>query len=100
MQIKGKTIKNTPYLQTNKAISQLLEKFAQMCNEVLNSVNVLIQVNNVVFELQENIPQEPSLTSTNAILLTQTQTINSSIQNNTNELKQLILNLQKQFNAL
>ena len=70
LNMKGETIKNTPYLQTNKAISQLMEEFAQMRNEVLNSVNSLTQVHNI-FELQD-LPQEPSLTSMNISSITQT----------------------------
>ena len=68
--VKGKTIKNTPYLQTSKAISQFTEEFTQMRNEVLSSVNVLTHVHNI-FESQD-LPQEPSLTSTNVSSVTQT----------------------------
>ena len=32
LKIKGKKIKNRPYLQTNMTISQLTEEFAKMCN--------------------------------------------------------------------
>ena len=96
LKIKGK--KKYTFLQTNKTILQPTEEFVQMLNEVLNSVNVLIQVHNI-FESQD-LTQEPSLISTNVSSVTQTQAINSTIQNNTNRLKEMIMNLQKQSNAL
>ena len=87
LQVKGKTIINTPYLQTNKAISQLMEEFAQMRNEVLNSVNPLAQVNSNMYESHEPSTSGPSLTSMNVSSLTQTQTIDSTIQDDTKDLK-------------
>ena len=98
LKVKGKTIKNTPYLQTNKAISQLAEEFAQMRNQALNSVNALTQVHSIIES--QDLPQESSLTSTNISSVTQTQAINSIIENDTNEVKEMILNFQKQINAL
>ena len=84
LKIIGKIIKNIPYLQANKAISQFTEEFAHMHYEVLNNVNALTQVH-YIFELQD-LPQEPSLTSANAHSVTQSQAINSTIQNDINEL--------------
>ena len=98
LKIKGKAFKNIPYLQTNKTISQLTEEFVQMHSEVLNGVNALKQVHNI-FESQ-GLSQEPSLTSTNVSSIRQTQAINCTIQNDTNEVKELISNLQKQIYAL
>ena len=53
----------------------------------------------IIFFEPQDLPQEPSLTSTNVSSLTHTQAINCIIQNDINELKE-ILNLQKQMNAL
>ena len=76
-------------MQPNIAISHLMEEFAQIHSKVLNSINALMQVHSNVFE-SPDFPQEPSLTSTNFSSLTQTQAINSTIQNDTNELKEMI----------
>ena len=69
-----------------------------MRNEVLSSLNALTQVHKI-FESQD-LSKEPSLISTNVNSVTQTQAINSTMPNDTNELKEMILNLQKQINAL
>ena len=68
-----------------------------MRNEILNSINALTPVNNF-FELQD-LPKQPSLASTNVSSVTQTQAINKTIQKDISELKDVILNLQKQINA-
>ena len=57
-------MKNAPYSQTNKAISKLTDEFAQMHNEVLNSINALTQVHTNIFETHEGNNSDPSLTST------------------------------------
>ena len=80
LKIKGKKMKNTHYLQTNKEILHFTVEFAQMGNKVLNSIN------------GQDLLQEPSLTSTYVTSVIQTQSINSTTQNDTNELKKIILN--------
>ena len=48
----------------------------------------------------ENEQKDPSLTSTNVSSVTRTQTLNSTIHTDTNELQKMILNLQKQITTL
>ena len=93
-------MKNKPHSQPNKVISQLMEEFAQKCKEVLNSVNVIIKVQSTMFETHKDKNSESSLTSTRVDSLSQIQAINSTIQDDTKEFKQIILNLQKQIIAL
>ena len=67
-----------------------------MRSEVLNSVTALTHVQ-IFFE---NEQKDHSLTSTDVSFVTQTQAINSTIHTDTNELKEMILNLQKQITTL
>ena len=90
IKVRGASVANTPYKQTNGAINKLTQKFVEMRSEVLGSVNALTNLHEQILTNINQNQDLPSLNSSQISSISNSEQMNNVNKDNS-DLQKLIL---------
>ena len=99
IKVRGASMVNTPYKQTNNAINKLTQEFTEMRSEVLGSVNADTNLHKEILTYINQYQDLPSLNSSQISSISNSEQM-TNINNNNRNLQQLILQLKNKINKL